>query len=203
MPWIVLPLALAGYLAGSVPFGVLVARFHGVDLLQVGSKSIGTSNVARALGARAAAIVFACDIAKGWIAAALLPGLFVPRPSLALRLAGGLAAVAGHCFPPWLGFRGGKGVATAAGALSVAAPEAALAATAVWVALAVATRIASVATLAAMGTFLLVAPTLDLVRGAGDLALRLWVYGALAAFLLWRHRDNLRRLAAGKELRLR
>ena len=108
-----------GYLLGSVPFAHLLARRRGIDLREVGSGNVGATNVLRTSGARQAVLVLCLDAAKGAIAvlvaAALTTGPATP-------VAAGLAAVIGHIYPPWLGFRGGKGVATAVGVFAVLAP---------------------------------------------------------------------------------
>ncbi|MCI0574380.1 MAG: glycerol-3-phosphate acyltransferase, partial [Myxococcaceae bacterium] len=127
-------LLVAGYLCGSVPFGVLVARWlRGVDVRQRGSGNIGATNVARVAGKRLGLVVLLLDALKGAapvvLARALLPG------EAALQAAAGLAAVLGHVFPVWLRLRGGKGVATALGVAAVLVPWAALAGAGVYLAL--------------------------------------------------------------------
>jgi glycerol-3-phosphate acyltransferase PlsY len=123
---IVITAAILGYLLGSVPTGVWFGRvFKGIDIRKHGSKSIGATNVFRVLGARLAAVVLLVDIGKGfmscYLAARLDPGRFALEPAQTALIAG-LAAVLGHLFPVFAGFKGGKGIATGAGMLLFLAP---------------------------------------------------------------------------------
>ena len=183
--------ALASYLCGSIPFGLLIARgLAGKDVRAVGSGNIGATNVARAAGRTAAIFTFVLDALKGfapvWLAATT-PGA---PPMLAPGCA--FAAVVGHCFPPWLRFRGGKGVATGLGGALALAPWAALAGAAAWLILFALLRISSVGSLAGLAVALGVAALT---------ASRYAVYGLLAtaALIVLRHRANLRRLLDRQE----
>jgi acyl phosphate:glycerol-3-phosphate acyltransferase len=188
-------LVLLAYLSGSVPYGQMLAKGRGVDIQQHGSGNIGATNVSRVLGKRLGALVLLLDAAKG----ALVVGLSLwlasrgHAPSYAVA-ASGLAAVAGHCFPVWLRFRGGKGVATALGVFVVIDPLAAGASVALFALVYALTRVASVGSLVAALAF----PFVLLLRG------RPWLEVALAAaiflIILVRHRENLTRLRRGKEL---
>lgn len=205
------------FLAGSIPFGYLVARAHGVDIRSVGSGNIGATNVGRALGKRWARIVFALDFLKG-----LLPTLAagfalhqLPSPKADAANAwwwatAALAAVLGHVFTPWLGFRGGKGVATGTGVvlgcfplLSVAGVVAGI----VWKISFSMTRTVSIASLAAATTLPVGTLGAVFVRSrVSDTAPSAWPVVALAgglSVLVWlSHRSNIRRIIAGTEPRI-
>jgi glycerol-3-phosphate acyltransferase PlsY len=181
-------LLLFAYLAGSVPFGLLIARLvTGQDVRAVGSGNIGATNVARAAGRGAAVATLVCDALKG-----LLPVLLAARaaPGAAAGLCA-VAAVVGHCFPVWLRFRGGKGVATGLGVALALCPPAALAGAATWLLLYRLLRISSVGSLAgmvvALGVAALTAPD------------RLWALGLIGLVVLVRHRGNLGRLLRREE----
>jgi glycerol-3-phosphate acyltransferase PlsY len=203
-------LLLAGaYLVGAVPFGWLTARFvRGVDIRTTGSGNIGATNAARVLGARWFPVVFTLDMLKGagpvlamrWLlASAGGPARFEPAP---LVVAAALAAILGHVFPVWLGFKGGKAVATGTGVFLVLTPRAALVAAAVWIALFALFRYVSLASisaapaLAAAATFLFAPDPFG--RGI-FLTLFCWAGAALVVLL---HRANIRRLLAGTEHRI-
>lgn len=189
------------YLAGAIPFAFLVARANGVDIRKVGSGNVGATNVFRAVGRGWGVLTFVLDAAKG-----LLPALFFPvlaaawtgRPAHpAFGLACGAAAIAGHNWPVFLGFKGGKGVATSAGVLLGAAPAAIGAGFAVWIVVLLASRYMSVASIAAAVT--VAASGWWFYPGEG--AWRPAVLTALGILVVVRHRSNLQRLAAGTENR--
>ncbi|MCC6304376.1 MAG: glycerol-3-phosphate 1-O-acyltransferase PlsY [Rhodobacteraceae bacterium] len=184
--------ALAGYLAGSVPFGVLVARALGLgDLRRIGSGNIGATNVLRTGHRGAALATLLLDAAKG--AAAVLAARALLAEDAAQ--AAGAAAFLGHLFPVWLSFRGGKGVATFLGLLLALAWPVGLGACATWAAVAASFRISSLAALAAAAS----APVWALALGRGETA----ALAAALALLVWiRHRANLARLMAGTEPRI-
>ena len=189
-------LLLAAYLLGSIPTAVLVSKvFFGVDVRTLGSGNAGATNVARTLGWKAALPVVLVDVGKGALAAAL-PSLFhlAQPPWLSLACAG--AAVLGHTFPVFVGFKGGKGVATAGGALLVLAPALVGVAAVVWLALVLTTRIVSLASLVA-ALALAVAAFFWPQVGWGIRPLTV----ALAIFVFWTHRANIRRLMEAKEPR--
>lgn len=183
-----------GYLVGSVPLGYLVARrWAGVDLRRVGSGNVGATNVLRVSGASLGVLVMAADVAKGIVAVALAGRV---APSEADPVTAGVAAVAGHMFPIWLGGRGGKGVATACGAFALLAPLATAWAVATFVLTTWATRLVSAGSVVATATLPLAATAL----GASPAV----VVGSLVAgvLIVWRHRGNLRRVWRGTEHRL-
>jgi len=183
-----------GYLIGSIPFAYLLARRHrGIDLRQAGSGNVGAANVLRTTTKKIGVSAMALDVGKG-IASVLVareidPG--VTGPAVA-----GIAAVLGHIYPVWLGFRGGKGVATTCGVFAVLAPQATAIATAVFLVLVWRTRFISLGSVA--GSVIL-AP-LAYLTGAPEATV---VAAALvAAIVTHRHRTNLRRVFAGIERRL-
>ena len=184
---------LGGYFCGSLPFGLLVARVLGAgDLRQTGSGNIGTINMLRTAGPGAAALTLGLDLGKGLLPTLLASTYWGPLAASAA----GLGAVAGHCLPVWLRFRGGKGVATGLGAILIWNPLAALGGLLVWILLAAAFRIASLASLAAT----LAAILLLVVFREGDYMPAALVVG----LLIWlRHAANIGRLVRGKELRIR
>jgi acyl phosphate:glycerol-3-phosphate acyltransferase len=182
---------LIGYLLGSIPFGLVLTRLAGLgDIRQIGSGSIGATNVLRTGSKTLAALTLACDVLKG-AAAALIGSAW----STEAALAGGAAVVIGHMFPVWLGFRGGKGVATALGVLLVIAWPLALGAVLLWLATAAIFRYSSLAALvaavaaAALAAFLVEPP-------------RAGVISLIALLVILRHHGNIRRLVAGTESRI-
>lgn len=201
--------ALAGYLMGSIPFGLLIAKAKGHDLRQEGSKNIGATNVFRCVGKGWGVLALLLDALKGWVPAFLLPMAFarvfasdsMPEWTDDGRLLGlvfGVAAVVGHNWPVWLKFRGGKGVATSAGMLLGVAPGAVGIGLAVFAVTVVATRWVSLSSIFAALA----------VAGSG-----VWLYWAesrvlavalivVAAAVVWRHRANIGRLLRGEEPRI-
>lgn len=187
-----LALTLA-YLVGSIPFAFIVARRRGVDLRARGSRNVGASNVLRTAGVATAVTAMCLDAVKGSLAVLIA---FRMSNGLVLPVAAGLASVVGHIYPVWLGFRGGKGVATAAGAFAVLAPVALAAAGAVFVLTVWLTRYISIGSIAAAGALAIVAATGEHSRAV--------TFGAVsaAALIVFRHRENLARLRTGTERRI-
>ncbi len=186
-------LALAGYLLGSVPFGLLLTRLAGLgDIRQIGSGNIGATNVLRTGRKGLAAATLALDTVKG--AAAVLIGASLSGDEGIL--AAGLGAIIGHLFPVWLGFKGGKGVATGLGVLLAAAPPVGLAAGLVWLGTALITRMSSASALAAC----VAAPVIGALLGT-KLPVEALVM-VTAALIVGRHHANIRRLLAGTEPRI-
>lgn len=183
--------ALLGYLLGSVPYGLLLTRAAGLgDIRAIGSGNIGATNVLRTGKKGLAAATLVLDVLKG--VAALLIARFAWGEEAAL--VAGFAALAGHVFPVWLGFRGGKGVATGAGVLLAAQWWLGLAAMVAWAAVFAATRISSASALAAC----VAAPVVAFILG--DPVIGLFALG-MAALIAWRHQTNIQRLIAGTEPR--
>jgi glycerol-3-phosphate acyltransferase PlsY len=188
---------LVAFLCGSIPFGLLLVRLtSGVDVRRIGSGNIGATNALRAGGRGVGLAVLLLDALKG-VAGVVAGRALLPAPAdpLAAALLV-LAPVAGHVFTPWLGFRGGKGVATALGVLAVADPRVLAVALGAFVLVALPTRIVSAGSVAAAlgaaaGAFAL--------HGATPLA---WGSAGIALVVLSRHRGNIRRILSGTEPRL-
>jgi glycerol-3-phosphate acyltransferase PlsY len=184
----------AGYLFGSIPFAYLLARRHrGIDLRLAGSGNVGAANLLRTTTKKIGVSAMALDVGKG-IASVLVARQIDPGatgPAVA-----GIAAVLGHIYPVWLGFRGGKGVATTCGVFSILAPQATLIATLVFLALVWWTRYISLGSVA--GSIML-APLAYLTGAAEATIIAATI---VAAIILHRHRSNLRRVFAGVERRL-
>ncbi len=184
--------AAFGYLLGSVPFGVLVTRALGLgDVRAIGSGNIGATNVLRTGSKGAALATLLLDGGKGALAVLLARAT---APEDAAQLAG-FAAFLGHCFPVWLGFRGGKGVATFLGILLAIAWPVGLAACATWAATAALLRISSLSALVAA----VLSPLWAVLLGRSEVAA---LCLALAVLILVRHRANIARLLAGTEPRI-
>ena len=180
-------LALLGYLSGSIPFGLLLARWaRGVDVREVGSGNIGATNVVRAAGKGVGLLVLVLDALKGalpvWLTLRLMPGHAAAASVVAA------CAVVGHIFPVWLKLRGGKGVATAAGVLGVLAPWALLAGAGAWLVTFGAFRMGSLASL--LGALAAVVVAFS-VAARPEVA---WLTAFVCSLIVWRHRGNLRRL---------
>ena len=186
--------ALGGYLAGSIPFALLVSRAMGLpDPRTYGSGNIGATNVLRSGSRRAALLTLVGDAAKGWAAVLVAASLGLAAGLVALV---GFAAFLGHVFPVWLRFRGGKGVATAAGVLIAFDWRLGLGVIGVWLAVAVITRYSSLAAIVAA----LAAPAIAWwIAGPGP---SLYAVAGMALLLLARHRANIAKLARGEESRI-
>jgi glycerol-3-phosphate acyltransferase PlsY len=181
--------AAIGYLLGSIPFGMVLARLMGLgNLREIGSGNIGATNVLRTGNKTAAALTLLLDGGKGAVAVLLARAV---AGEDAAQLAG-LMAFLGHCYPVWLRFEGGKGVATFLGLLLALAWPVGIAACLTWLATAVVTRISSLSALVAAGTAALWMLVLGFPR-----AILLAVL--LAAVILWRHRGNISRILNGTE----
>ncbi|MDP8900813.1 MAG: glycerol-3-phosphate 1-O-acyltransferase PlsY [Actinomycetota bacterium] len=183
-------LVLFGYLLGAVPVGYLVGRAFGVDVRRVGSGNIGTANVLRAAGKWAAILTLFGDMLKGFVPVVLASTLV---GSEWLHAAVGLAAVAGHCWPVFLRFKGGKAVATGAGTSIGLAPVVGLALFAFWWAVVLLSRYTSLGAIAVM----LVSPFVFWLTGQPLPYVLYTVVGG--ALVLYRHRENARALLAGRE----
>ncbi|MGV7033625.1 glycerol-3-phosphate 1-O-acyltransferase PlsY [Methylobacterium symbioticum] len=180
-----------GYLLGSIPFGLILTKLAGLgDVRAIGSGNIGATNVLRTGRKGLAAATLVGDALKGTAAV-----LIAAQVGEAAMLAAGLGAFLGHLFPVWLGFKGGKGVATFIGVLLGLAPLAVLAFAAIWLGLAFALRYSSLAALAASA----VTPAVLWAMGRPDAALLFLILGLL---LWWKHAPNIRRLLDGTEGRI-
>ena len=184
---------VAAYLVGSIPFAQLLSRRRGVDLRRVGSGNVGASNVLRTLGVRPAVVAMMLDAVKGTVAVLVAQRL---TNGVAAPVMAGLASMIGHVYPVWLRFRGGKGVATAAGAFAVLTPVAVAAAMGVFLLTVALTRFISVGSMAA-------ALTLAGWAIASDAPAVVGIGAAIgAALVLVGHRANVVRLVAGTERRV-
>ncbi|HSB81215.1 MAG TPA: glycerol-3-phosphate 1-O-acyltransferase PlsY [Candidatus Methylomirabilis sp.] len=184
-------LVLGAYLLGSVPFGLLIARLRGgVDLRRVGSGNIGATNVLRAMGKGAAALTLVGDIGKGALAVGIGRTLEV-SPALLAIIA--LSAVIGHLLPVFLGFRGGKGVATTLGVVLAAMPAVGVLLLVIWIAVAIIWRYSSLAALVAAAALPVLAWGLD------GRPVMVVLAGVLFLLILLRHRENIARLCQGTE----
>ena len=198
-------LLIGSYLFGSIPFGYLAGRLVGIDIRQAGSGNVGATNVVRVLGKRFGYPVLALDVLKGFgavkIAMLIAPGR--PPEWNSPEIFGILAAmssVLGHLYPPWLKFKGGKGVATSAGALFALTPVATLVGVAIWIVVFWLTRYVSLASMIAAG----VLPIVILVVSSQDQNKRrplVYSSACVATVVVWRHRSNLSRLMRGTEPR--
>jgi glycerol-3-phosphate acyltransferase PlsY len=206
-PLFMIATGLASYLIGAIPFGFLIARLRGVDIRAVGSRNIGATNVFRSVGKGWGIATFLLDMGKGWCGAVVVPALAarllggtLGERAAEWRLLGGVCAVAGHTWPVYLGFRGGKGVATSAGMLLGVAPAAVALALAGWLAALLVSRTVSLASILAavvLGLAIWFPPFRPAHGWLPPLVLTL-----LAGLVIARHRANIRRLRAGTEPRL-
>ena len=194
---------IVGYLLGSIPFGVLVAKKYGVDIYQVGSGNPGATNVLRQIGKTAGYSVFILDFLKGLVATVwfLLP-IFSFSGDITLGLWGLPAAVLGHTLPLFAKFRGGKGVATAMGGLLGVMPVCLLIGLVCWVVIFFSTRYVAIASIG-FGASLPIYSLVDYWTGDPDSRQIGTVFLAflVMGWIVWRHRENLVRLKAGTENR--
>jgi glycerol-3-phosphate acyltransferase PlsY len=195
--------ALVAYLLGSVPTGFLVGKARGIDIRAVGSGNIGATNVFRALGTVAGVLVMLADALKGWLAVMVLARLFAhwflasasaPQQE-GLAILAGFCAILGHNYTFWLRFKGGKGIATSAGVLVALVPYSLLIILAVWLLVMAVSRYVSLASVCAS----LALPFATWLTGRS--VTLIVVTAAMAALAIWKHRANLKRLAAGTEHR--
>jgi glycerol-3-phosphate acyltransferase PlsY len=189
------------YLIGSVPTGYLIGKAHGLDIRQHGSGNIGATNVLRVMGRAWGLLAFASDFLKGFLPLFLLRTLsFADSNSWSVALllvVCGLAAIIGHNYTPWLGFKGGKGIATSAGVLGALMPPVLGVALSLWIIATLVTRMVSVGSILAAASL---AP-LAFYFYPGQ-----WIYFGLACLAgllaILRHRSNIQRLLAGTESRI-
>jgi acyl phosphate:glycerol-3-phosphate acyltransferase len=201
VPALILSL-LIGYLLGSIPFGLLVARMKGVDIRQHGSRNIGATNVWRVCGWRYGLPVFVLDVLKG-LGAVVVSRWLVARfggDAAWTGIVAAMAGILGHSFPLWLGFKGGKGVATSLGVFTGLIPLPSLAALALWGIVFKATGYVSLASIVAAVSLPMFAAVAEVAgRGCGWPAVGF--AGVAAGLVVVRHRVNIQRLRAGTENR--
>jgi glycerol-3-phosphate acyltransferase PlsY len=198
-------LLLCAYCAGSIPFSLLIGRWvGGIDLRQHGSGNVGATNVARTLGLKWGLVALLLDALKGLLPTWGLPLLFFGDAAAMshAQVAAGVAAIIGHMFPCWLGFRGGKGVATALGVVVVIGWQATLAAFAVFALMFAASRIVSLSSILAVLAY---AVTEMIVLRPDPFSTANWSRASFAlavpALIIFRHRSNIVRLLKGEEHR--
>ena len=190
-------IALASYALGSIPFGLVITRLFGLgDLRGIGSGNIGATNVLRTGSKLAALATVLLDGGKGAVAVLAAPVLTDSPNGVAIAA---VAGVLGHCFPVWLGFRGGKGVATGMGVVVAMQPLAGLAMGLAWLATAALGRMSSLASLVAYGCCPV---ALHLLSRPGDGGAYALAGLAVAALSWWRHRGNIARILDGSEPRI-
>jgi len=212
-------IALVSYLCGSVPVGYLIGRMHGIDIRTQGSGNIGATNVTRVIGSRWGKLCFFLDFFKGLapvvLVSILTPGavlaflpdswfsgaVILPDPWGIFPSVAAFAAVAGHIWPCWLGFRGGKGVSTAAGAVFALNPPALLSAGAVWAAVFFASRYVSLASLLAAASMPLWAILFRVLGLTRSTVPEIALFALLALLTIVKHTSNIRRLVQGTENR--
>lgn len=200
---ILILVVILSYAFGSIPFGWLIARSKGIEIRQHGSGNIGATNVLRVIGKPWGITVFILDALKGFLAVEAAMWLATRSPTArpltdVLAIVAAAMAVIGHSFPVWLGFNGGKGVATSAGALIAVVPLAALIALVVWVLAFYSTRYVSLASILGALAVPITVGVLAFTHRAYGLVL-LCFCSAMAALVIWRHRSNISRLLAGRE----
>jgi len=196
---------IGSYFLGSIPFGYLAGRLAGIDIRKAGSGNVGATNVVRVLGKRYGYPVFALDFLKGFGAVKISMLMAPGRPpewnsSEIVGILAAMSSILGHLYPPWLKFKGGKGVATSAGALLALTPVATLIGVAIWIIVFWLTRYVSLASITAT----VVLPIVILVVSSQDQNKRkplVYSSACVAAVVIWRHRSNLSRLMRGTEPR--
>jgi acyl phosphate:glycerol-3-phosphate acyltransferase len=192
-PWLLVPI---GYLLGSIPSSYVAGRFaRNIDLREHGSGNLGATNTFRVLGPWVAAPVLLFDLLKGWFPTWYFP-LWDGEADWRWALAYGAAAIVGHVFSIFMGFRGGKGVATAAGVFLALAPGAVGAAVLAWAGVLILFRMVSLASISAAAALVVVLLAVE-TRPAV-----IWLGCGIAAFVVFAHRSNIRRILRREELRI-
>jgi len=201
LPWLLI--AVGSYLIGSIPFGYLAGRICGVDIRTKGSGNIGATNALRVLGKKWGYAVFLLDFLKAWLPVKLALGwgiALMVHPASAPGALAGLCALLGHSFPVWLGFKGGKGIASSAGVMvGLFSLAVFLVCLGMWLLLFTVTRYVSIASIVAAISLPVAVGILVLLHRADWLGFTVSV--VMAALAIWRHRSNIVRLRAGTEPR--
>lgn len=205
-------LPLLGFLLGSIPFGLLMGRIKGIDIRQHGSGNIGATNVFRTLGRQLGTTCLLLDFSKGLVPVLIAKNMVEPMvteqqfTAQSIEVLTALASIMGHNYSPWIGFRGGKGIATTAGAITALMPFGLVLLSLVWAIFTFITKYVSVGSIAAAASL----PILVIIGSAfhGKLANGTWnkplfIFSLIAAILaIWKHRANIARLKAGTENRI-
>jgi len=181
------------FLLGSIPFGLVFAKIKGIDLRRMGSGNIGATNVLRSVGKKEAILTLLADMGKGFFPVLIARQLISDDMGIGLV---GLAAVAGHIFSVFLRFRGGKGVATAIGAITAYYPQGGLASVIVWILVFAVTKISSAG---AIVSFLLLPVIVHLLGGSKE---RVLIIFLISILIIIRHKDNIIRISKGEESRV-
>jgi glycerol-3-phosphate acyltransferase PlsY len=190
------------YLVGSIPVGYLLGKSKGLDIRQHGSGNIGATNVWRVMGRNYGLVAFACDFLKGFLPLFLVKSYALPAATTSwtvelLLVLCGIASILGHNYTPWLGFKGGKGIATSAGMLGALMPWVLAVALSLWIIAVLITRTVSIGSILAAAV--LAPATLGFYWGN-------WIYLGLSTLAgglaVWRHRANIQRLRAGTESKI-
>ena len=189
---------ILAYLAGSLSWGYILLRWRlGTDVREYGSGRTGMSNVLRTGGGKMAAVVFALDVGKGVLAVVMAKEA---TGASGAEVAAALAALVGHNWPVFLGFRGGRGILTALGGLSMMAPVPAVVATAIWLATAFGSRYISLGSI--IGVLAGAASLIGLALAGWYSETYMYFAGVATAMIIWQHRDNIQRLVNGSERRI-
>lgn len=205
-------LPLLGFLLGSIPFGLLMGRIKGIDIRQHGSGNIGATNVFRTLGRQLGTTCLLLDFSKGLVPVLIAKNMVEPMvteqqfTAQSIEVLTALASIMGHNYSPWIGFKGGKGIATTAGAITALMPFGLVLLSLVWAIFTFITKYVSVGSIAAAASL----PILVIIGSAfhGKLANGTWnkplfIFSLIAAILaIWKHRANIARLKAGTENRI-
>jgi glycerol-3-phosphate acyltransferase PlsY len=201
LPWLLI--AVGSYLIGSIPFGYLAGRLCGIDIRTKGSGNIGATNALRVLGKKWGYSVFLLDFLKAWLPVKLALGwgiALMVHPASAPGALAGLCALLGHSFPIWLGFKGGKGIASSAGVMvGLFSLAVFLVCLGMWLLLFTVTRYVSIASIVAAISLPAAVGILVLLHRADWLGFTVSI--VMAALAIWRHRSNIVRLRAGTEPR--
>lgn len=193
-------LYILAYLLGSIPFGLLIAKSKGIDIREHGSGNIGATNVFRVVGKKFGITCFVLDFGKGFCGAFVLPIAFGLQDTPYTGLIAGALTIAGHNWPVFLKFKGGKGIATSGGVLAAVAPLAVGVALLTWILVFLTSRYVSLASVLAAAAVAITGWVQFTAGGTSDLLTSI-ILTLLGAAAIWRHRSNLRRLASGEEHR--
>lgn len=181
------------FLSGSIPWGYLIGRSKGIDLRKAGSCNIGATNVMRVIGKKEALLTLTLDILKGFMPVFVLRLIPLYGQNLILLAVAGIFAIVGHCFTPFLKFKGGKGVATSTGVVLAIMPWAGLITVLLW---AVTVKISRISSLGAVVSFSLLPVTVYLLNYPDELL----IFSGLLTFIIYlRHISNIKRLLSGVE----